>query len=265
MKATFKKLYRRLLYLRREIIGYYCYYFKSAPADQMRVVIFAQGRTGSTLLEDLISKTGYFEKHGELFNKIRGEILFPLHFIRGLPKRTPDKNFIFHVKIYQLTRDRKRPVDPADFINALYQEGWKIIYLKRRNKVRHVLSNKVANARGASHKFDNEKDNEKEELSLEIDLESFIRGVNGRDKFDEMEQRILQNVDYHEVVYEDDLENQENHQETINGILDYLSLERKQVSTRLRKVYNTPLNKLIKNYDQFEKRMIQEGWGEYLE
>lgn len=261
MLPTLKKLYQRFLYLRREIISYYCYYLKSVPTDQIRVVIFAQGRTGSTLLEDLISKTGYFEKHGELFNKIRGEILFPLHFILGLPTRNSNKNFIFHVKIYQLTYDRKHPVDPTYFINTLYKEGWKIIYLRRKNKVKHVLSNKVANARGASRKFDNKN----EKLSLYIDIDSFIDEVKGRNKFDEREQKILQDVDYHEVVYEDDLENQENQQETVNRILDYLSMERKHVSTRLRKVNTVPLHKLIKNYDQFEKRIIQEGWGELLD
>lgn len=261
MTSLFNNLYRRILYFRRELISYYCYYFKSEQTDQMRVVIFAQGRTGSTLLEDLISETGHFKKHGELLNEVRGEIISPIHFINGLPKRYPGQNFIFHVKIYQLTRDRKRPVDPAHFMNTLYRNGWKIIYLKRRNKVRHELSNVVASYRDSYHKFDKKR----EELSLEIDLNSFVRRVNNRFKFESQEENILQHLDFHEVVYEDDLEKQDNHQETVNNILDYLSLKRKLVSTRLQKVNTTPLHKLIKNYEEFEKRIIEEGWSKYLD
>ncbi len=113
------RLYRRILFFRREMISYYCYLFKKTPDSQIRVVIFAQGRTGSTLLEDLICSSGHFERNGELLNVNKGEILYPLPFILGLSRRKPNENFIFHVKIYQLKRDRRNPVDPAYFLNKL--------------------------------------------------------------------------------------------------------------------------------------------------
>lgn len=261
MKNIIYKLKKKVLLLRRELIAYYCHYFKQKSENQVKVVIFAQGRTGSTLLEDLLSKAGDFQSYGELFHKSRGEILYPLHFIRGLPKRKPDVHFIFHVKIYQLTRDRKRPVDVSDFLETLYDEGWKIIFLRRRNKVKHVLSNYVLKARGTGHKYDNKQ----EIFRVQVDTKKFIPWVYQRIRFEEAEKKVLQHVGYHEVVYEDDLESQDKHQETVNNIFDYLSLERKEVSTRHKKVNTVPLDELIINYDQFEKRIIQEGWGEFLD
>lgn len=261
MRNFINKLIKKLLLLRRELIAYYCYYFKQKSENQVKAVIFAQGRTGSTLLEDLISEAAPFQSHGELFHKSRGEILYPLHFIRGLSKRRLDKHFIFHVKIYQLIRDRKRPVDVQDFLKTLYNEGWKIIYLRRRNKVKHVLSNYVSNARGATHKYDNTQEN----VSVQVDLERFIRWVNERIRFEETEKKILQDIGYYEVVYEDDLENQDKHQETVNTILDYLSLERKKVSTRHKKVNTVPLDELITNFDKFESGLAEVGMEKYLD
>ena len=108
---------------------------KTKSPDQVRAVIFAQGRTGSTLLESLLCSTGHFFKNGELLNNDTGknEIIFPTQYIRGLSKWESDSNFIFHVKIYQLTRDRKRPVDPTTFMETLCKEGFKVIYLRRNN------------------------------------------------------------------------------------------------------------------------------------
>ena len=59
---------------------------KTKSPDQVRVVIFAQGRTGSTLLESLLCSTGHFFKNGELLNNDTGknEIIFPTQYIRGL-------------------------------------------------------------------------------------------------------------------------------------------------------------------------------------
>ena len=255
------KFYRRVLYLRRELIAYYCYYFKRNNPDQVRVAIFAQGRTGSTLLESLICASGHFQKNGELLDTVRGEIFLPSHFIRGLSRRKPSENFIFHVKVYQLTRDRKRPVNPSIFLKTLRNDGWKIIYLKRRNKVKHTLSNVVAEHRGAYHKFEQKK----EKLSLKIDIDKFVSRVEERYKFEELEKEILKDLDFLQITYEDNLEKNDVHQETINKILDYLSLERKNVSTDYKKVNVQPLNELISNYAEFEMRMEKKGMGRISE
>ena len=141
-----------------EAINYFHNSVKSTTPDNVRLLIFGQGRSGSTLLESLICSTGHFYENGELLNTDRGEILYPIQYIYGLTKRNAFKNFIFHVKVYQLTRDRKRPIDPAKFLNVLYSDGWKIIYLRRKNKVKHQLSNWVAAHRGNYHKYNDKNE-----------------------------------------------------------------------------------------------------------
>jgi LPS sulfotransferase NodH len=244
-----------------ELVAYSRYLSRSAPPHQLRVVILAQGRTGSTVLEDLICASGHFQKNGELLQTSRGEVLFPVPFILGSSRRSSDRHFIFHLKVYHLTRDRRRPVDPGDFLRTLHDEAWKILHLRRENKIRHVLSNFVAEARGAYHKFDG-KD---EGLSLHIDIDRFIDKVRERFQFEEAERAMLRGVGSLEIVYEDDLERQETHHRTSDKILDYLALERRSVSTRYRKINALPLHRLISNYHPFEERMIEEGWGGFLD
>ena len=270
-------LFRLILLLRQfatwvvhrcmEAIAYLLNYIRSTPSNQLRVVIFAQSRTGSTLLESLLCSTGYFRQNGELLNTSKGEIRFPLTFLYGLLKWQPKNNFIFHVKITQLTKDRKHPVDPAFFLKTLYQDGWKIIYLRRRNKVKHTLSWFVAKSRVVGfqsyiwHKFDDKP----EELNISVDCEKFNRMVEKRISRDAQEEKVLAGIEYHEVVYEDDLEQPELHQKTVNRILDYLSLEPRKAFTNYRKVNNQSPEKVISNYEEFVECLSKQGWENFLE
>lgn len=257
----------RLKHRTKEAIAYVLNYTRPIPSNQLRVVIFAESRTGSTLLESLLCSTGYFTQNGELLNTSKGEIRFPLTFVYGLLKSKPQNNFIFHVKITQLTKDRKHPVDPAFFLETLYKDGWKIIYLRRKNKVKHVLSTYFAKNRNLRYQLDiwHKFDDKPEKLNIYIDCEKFIEKVKKRIDRDVREKKALANVQYHEVIYEDDLERSELHQKTVNRILNYLSLEHKQVSTNLKKVNNQSLEELISNYEEFVECLKKSGWSKFLE
>jgi len=261
MGQLLNRLQQKLKHRRKEAIAYFFNATKSASSSSVRTVIFAQGRTGSTLLESLLCSSGYFQRNGELLHPDRGEILFPTQFIRGLSKWQADNNFIFHVKVYQLTEDRKRPIDPVCFLETLQREGWKVIHLKRKNKVRHALSNVVFKHRGSGHKFDDRR----EDIKITVNCERFTEQVNDRIRFEVAEKEVLANIDYHTVVYEDDLEKQSAHQETANQIFDYLSLDRREVTTHHRKVIVLPLEELISNYDEFVGCLNQHGWQDFLD
>lgn len=245
-----------------EALGYFFDGVRKPAAEQIRVVIFAQGRTGSTVLENLLCSTGYFHENGELLNtEYRAEVLCPLHFIRGLANIHPQRHFIFHVKIYHLTEDRKHPVNPARFMRALYAEGWKIIYLKRENKIKHALSNLIAERRQSYFKFDDTTEN----FKLLINCEEFVAWVRTRFYFEAAEQQILSQFnDFEEIIYERDLENPAVHQRTVDRILVYLSLAPRKASTQNRKVNTLSLRELISNYDEFMDCIYQQNWQKYL-
>lgn len=258
-RAIVRAFRNRLRHRRHEYLGYLYSLAPCARRDQRRVLLLGQGRTGSTLLESLLDSTGYFKKSGELLNPAYGEICFPLAFIRGYANYRKG-NVLFHLKFYHLSRDRARPVAPGSFVHALYNDGWKIIHLRRRNKVRHVLSNFVAEHRGEYHKFDNRK----ETFSIRVDCDKLVEKIAEKETFETEEASILRGIDFHEVIYEDDLESSAKHQETVDRILDYLSLPRAPASTPHNKINVQPLDDLITNYKEFRECLRAHGWDGYV-
>lgn len=261
MSPLFNNISNQLKCRSREALSYIFNYTKSKPSDSVRAVIFAQGRTGSSLLESLLCSSRHFRQNGELLSVAHGEVLFPTHFIRGLSKWKSGNNFIFHVKVYQLTVDRKRPIDPASFMQGLYSEGWKVIYLRRRNKIKHALSNVLAEHRGAYHKYEDNK----EDFKILVDCQRFLERINNRVRIEAAEKDALENIEYHEVVYEDDLLSSSEHQGAVDRLLGYLSLEQREVTTDHRKVNTMSMEELISNYDEFCDCLNGHGWGHFLD
>ncbi|MBI1403009.1 MAG: hypothetical protein GC147_07335 [Porphyrobacter sp.] len=229
------------------------------------VLIFAQGRSGSSLLESLLASTGHFAPHGELLGEGYETTRFPRAFLRGHARRAGERHFLCHVKIYHLTRDRERagsrPVAPHAFLHRLADEGWRIIHLTRQDRVRHVLSGLVAQARGKYHKFDDRP----ETTAITVRRGILEKWIAQRQKLDREERAALAGLDVHEVVYERDLEQAAVQQQTIDGVLDFLGLPRRRVSTRLRKVNARPLREIIANYDAFAGWLEEMGLGAALD
>lgn len=239
----------------------YIYSFLSLKKnDKLKVLIFAQGRTGSTLLENLICSTGYFRASGELLSPVKGRITFPYRYVDGLTRLKSDANFIFHLKVYHLTRDRKNSIDPNIFLKRLKKDNWKIIYLKRTNLLNHALSNIVAEKRQNYRKFDSIKEN----ITLNLDLNELKNGINERQKFAKQDKLALKDIGSFSLEYEKDLEKSEFHQQSIDSILEYLNLEKRIVRTKHKKVNALTHKELIENYDDFYQLLKDNNWLKYL-
>lgn len=234
-------------------------------ADRVRALIFAQGRTGSTVLESLLCSSGHFDKRGELLSRRGSRVLLPEAYLRGLSKLRPSQNFICHVKLYHLTRDRvragRRPVDPGDFLRSLSEDGWRVIHLRRDDKMRHTMSLFVAEARGEYHKTDDRT----ERVKVHVERERLEAHIQERLRFDAEEQAALEGIDFHEVSYERDLQAGTAHQQTADRIFDFLGLERRLVDTPMKKVNARPLREVIANYDEFAEWVEELGWGDSLD
>lgn len=242
-----------------EQLAYFFSRFYSSRQKQHKLFIFGQGRSGSTLLESLLKSTNYFNSYGELLGPCPREVSNPFNYLSGLAKRS-QKHFLFHLKIYHLSRERKNKIDPADFLHQLHADGWKMIYIKRNNVIEQQLSNYLAEKRENYHKYDDEQ----EALSLVIDCEEFVEKVTERLRFLETEQRILSNIPHIEVVYERDLLEGGAHQKTINNILTFLALPNISVKTTLKKVNRQQVSDLVENYTEFESYLKQNRWENFL-
>lgn len=207
-----------------------------------------------------MDSTRYFVCHGELLQPGAREIADPFSFVQGIAKWRSPRHFVFHLKIYHLTRDRENKVDPAEFLGSLERAGWKCIYLKRENTVQQQLSNLLAEARGSYHKFDDAE----ESLSIHVNCQSFVDNVKERIRFAEEERACLASLPHIDVIYEEDLLKQERHNETIRKILEYVSLPPVSSSTPHRKVNKHEMNELIENYSEFAECVRANAWEHLL-
>lgn len=244
-----------------ELKVYSNYLFKRNNQNKKQVLIFAQGRSGSSLLEDLLCSTSHFNKRGEILGGLGTKIRFPYQYISGLVNRYSNENFIFHLKVYHLTRDRDKKIDPVVFLKKLQNNGWSFIYLYRKNRLNHYLSNKIAESRNAYHKYDNRKEN----FRLTINVDNLKQGIEERINFEKFELNALADINFIKIVYEEDLQNSANHQNTVNNIFDYLRLERRQSFTSMVKVNQLSQKDIIENYSEVAAFMKENGMSEYLE
>ncbi len=237
--------------------------FHSAPNfDNQKVLIFAQGRTGSTLLESLLVSSGLFESYGEALsvaNTPKGKRLKSCYqYLQGLSKLNPNKGALCHVKLYQITEQQKD--DPGQLIQQL-SESWKIIYLYRENPVEHALSSIIAESRNA---YETRSESHKLER-LTVDIPYFESLVKGRLTYAKQEQDTLSGIEHYSISYERCLKNPANHLTTILGICRFLGIPEFVPESDLKKVNNKRLPDLIANYDDFCECIINNKWTDYVD
>src|SRR3954469_16063388 len=103
---------------------------------QRRFLVFAQGRTGSTLLLDLLRSSPGVHCDEELLDRpVRSPHLW---IAAHRAAQGAAAGYGFKVKIYQLT-DAQGIADPGRWLGGMDRRGWSVIWLHRRNLLRHVL------------------------------------------------------------------------------------------------------------------------------
>ena len=218
-------------------------------ASSKKFLIFGQGRTGSTLLVNILNSHPDIYCEGEIFNNAqnlgKGNILFPNLLLKGKTKLFRNYAYGFKVKIYQLTQ-QKKIASPRAFLKELANQNWKIIYLKRDNIFEHAMSNIRAEDTGVYHQFNKQSKSRK----IKVDLNTLQRIMNERTTFLDQEKEILLDIKYCQVIYEKDLLNDEKKQETANRIFDFLDLPHHNITFNLNKINKDKWSVIISNYEE---------------
>ena len=239
---------------------YYGALLTRQPPD-VRFVIFAQGRTGSTLLNQLLDSHPRVRCDGEILNigKTRVPLLDPYRYTLGAASYSGAKLYGYKVKVYQLTRHQR--VDPGQFLRRVQTEGWKIIYLRRNNLLKQALSNVMANRTGRGRYKKNERiDN----APLRVDPDDLLQKISRREEYLEAEAEALDGLSYLEITYEQDLEADAAKQSTCDRIFEFLGVESYPVATDLKKINKDSLQDLIANYEEVKARVVEAGYGHHL-
>ncbi|MGB3510836.1 MAG: hypothetical protein WBA93_16715 [Microcoleaceae cyanobacterium] len=249
-----------LLKIRREMAAYSRYFLQKNQTPKQKFVIFGQGRSGSTLLVQLLNNQPKIHCEGEILNgRSYKKVLFPNLYVQGRCTKFFGKIYGFKVKIYQLTEDQY--IDPEKFILNLSSQGWKIIYLSRNNYLRSEISAMLASSKNQWHS--SSKSSLKNQ-KITIDCNRLLKRCERRDIYRLKEEEILENLEHITVVYEEDLLLAKNHQGTSDRIFNYLGLESVSVKTKLVKITSDRLSDVIENYDELVEKVSKTKYAKFL-
>lgn len=244
--------------LNNEIHTYSLNWLDKQPT--VNYVIFAQGRTGSKLLCNLL------QSHPEIFADyeiLSYPKLFPISYVKAKSRLASNRQvYGFKVKIYQLVNEQN--LDPKYFLAELIEDGWKLIYLKRNNYFRHAISNQVAQQRKQFHIYENERVSKSKRL-IEIDCDVLLSSMKRRQKWQQEEASVLADFEYEEVVYEKDLLISENHQVTTNRLFKFLGLDPYPVSSSINRSTESSLTSFIVNPSEVYEAVLDSQYSYFLE
>jgi LPS sulfotransferase NodH len=210
-----------------------------------RFVVFGLGRTGSTLLTELLDAHPSIQCDGEILWQ---RVAFPKLYVAGRAMTATKPVYGFKLLTNQIRRIQ--PVDPDAFMAWLVRRGYRVIYVQRRDTLRLALSQMNARVNGYHHR---EAGGGKR--SVRIDPAALRGWLDGMAESAAFNDALLAPYSHLPVVYEEDLVDTAAQRRTVERVCDALDVPYQDVSTDL--VRGTPANltDLIENYDEIAQSL----------
>lgn len=221
-----------------------------------RFVIFAQGRSGSTLLTELLNSHPQVYCADEILTWKRAA---PVRYARACSIGHRADVYGFKVKLYQLTVAQQIE-RPATFLRQMRDDGWQVLHLQRRNVLRQALSAIVAERRDVYHLAVGATGPK----PVHIDPEELLRRADQRAQFSADEHVALEGVDHLSLVYEDDLLTPELQQQTAERAFTWLGLDAVPATVRLRRIVEGSWSSVVANADEVAASVAHSRYADLL-
>lgn len=229
------------------------------PSDAPpKALVFAQGRTGSTLLVDLLRSVDGMHCDDEILWR---HVAWPAGWLEAHRRRHIAEAYACKAKIYQLT-DEQGIDDVASWLRGRVERGWRLIHLHRRNVLRHVLSNIAAEQRGS---FVFRGETPPELAALTVEPAHLIHWMGVRTGVAAREREALTGLPHVSVCYEDDLIDADRQQETLDRLTRHLGLPAAVASTSVRRTVEGPLREVLANHDEVAAALAGTPWAVHLD
>ncbi len=215
-----------------------------------KFIIFGQGRSGSTLLKQLLNSHPEINCEGELLslddryinNSLMLKLVHHMPFLFFNYRKWISKNPVygFTLLFYQYYPQKY-------MLNKLVEQGWKIILITRRDSLHQSLSHLVAKQTSVWHRRSDEKE---KPAKVTIDPEEFQHWISVLIKRDTIISDLFKGLDHFEVVYENDLSQESLWPESMSRVFDYLGTDNAPVKANLKKTYARPYAEIVENYSE---------------
>ncbi|MEM1324448.1 MAG: hypothetical protein AAGI23_00760 [Bacteroidota bacterium] len=237
------------------------YAFSTKRQPEKKFVIFTSGRSGSTLLVDLLNSHPQLQCDDELLKR---RVAFPKSLIRTFEQQSQQPIYGFKLLSYQLMNVQTGIHDKRAFLDHLtQQEQYQLIHLARQNKAKQALSIIYAFYRGQWHNQSGSRQKQTAKFELSPDIYLFF--LEELVILEQFEQQMLQDRDYLSLTYETDLGRPEYYETTMQCVADFLNIDNFQVETSLRKVTPSKLSDMITNQEELVNVVRNSRFEQYAE
>lgn len=241
---------KRLGYL-LEIANYAQAKVTKSHLPTTKFVIFGTGRSGSTLLVDMLRSNPQIHCDNELFHR---KLFNPISFVERRSRMFDTAAYGFKCLTYQIY-EVLGYTDHKKFICDLHALGYKIIYLQRKDTLMQALSNIYARHRNVFHARANAHADEVIKINVDLDvLDDWMQRLDAQKRF---ERTLLQDIPHLNISYEKDLKTAENHGAATKKICDFLEVANAVSNPSLRKFSPTRLEDYIENLSELRNHLSQ--------
>lgn len=240
-------------------------YALSFPLSLLRVfsrcrgfIIYAQERTGSTLLVDLLNSNPHIHCDREVFAL---KVLFGTTFLQARRGLHPQAAYGCKVMGYQLERQVTQPC-MRTFMHKMHAREWKIIYVARRNVLRQAISHLIMEMRGKAHLL---AEAPAVDRRFHIDLSHLQERMRQIETYTARDKKALLHIPHLKLVYEDDLLKPANHQSTIDKVCSFLGTPTAPARTRLTRITSDRLQDFVQNFEEIESLLSKTPYAQFID
>lgn len=217
-----------------------------------RYVLFLVARVGSTYLTSLLNSHANVTAAGEALRDLEEEgaeaqLQWARDFLNP-PLVSRNAAMGFNVKLVHL-------VDPAAFAELLYEEECKIIHLRRRNRIKAVVSRlngrRLYKRTGMWGLFDESE----RPGAFHVDPEEFDEFLKHRERVDAELENYVKSLELPtlNLFYEDLLADED---EFLDGVFTFLNVPAKPVEGKTLKITSDDLRDVLLNFDEIRANYV---------
>ncbi|MBT9314405.1 hypothetical protein IXB50_03100 [Leptothoe spongobia TAU-MAC 1115] len=212
------------------------------PQPSYRFVLFGTEFSGGRMVIDLLRRVadaryGPLPSTWNVESLLKQRHFFPLRHIQRHGGDCSDYLFGFKLSAVDLMNTHGMN-EPHRFMELLYEQGYKLIYLQRRDLMRHAIAIlKAQQPNGQPN-------------SRHIDPQELVTTIKRLDDQRIAEATIIAQVPHLKITYETDLIDPNVHNVTAQRLCRFLSLQPRQQTQYSMKLVHQRISDLVTNYDE---------------
>ena len=245
----------------REMFLYLKYFLKKPNIPIAKFILFGQGKTGCSLVANLLESYPQFQYDDEILTFMN---FFPKLGVKAMCALSKKK--VYGIKILMSQLNVSLDIQGAKkFMHELHSQGWKIIYLKRRNILQQAVEQLMLKFHLYERLFWFWKKAPLKQDIVYLDCKKVIKRIKKDEIYSAQEAEVLANLPHLSIVFEDDLLRVENHQKAIDKVFAYLGLPSVPVKTIFVKTFAEQQSISIQNYEEVRQAISQTKYAKFLE